>query len=119
MGAKGANFDANVPIRMGYEAEIARVQDLYLDGHKLEAAAALPRDLLERFTLIGPAEKLRHDLEAWRESLATTLLIGGGSRLPGRGRWRSAAGQATVACSVGALRAGTPLGYPSDGMSDG
>ncbi|HET9125416.1 MAG TPA: LLM class F420-dependent oxidoreductase [Solirubrobacteraceae bacterium] len=77
MGAKGANFHANVPIRMGYEAEIARVQDLYLDGHKLEAAAALPRDLLEQLTLIGPAQKLRHDLEAWRESLATTLLIGG------------------------------------------
>jgi F420-dependent oxidoreductase-like protein len=77
MGAKGANFHANVPIRMGYEAEIVRVQDLYLGGHKLEAAAALPRDLLEQLTLIGPAEKLRHDLEAWRESLATTLLIAG------------------------------------------
>jgi len=77
MGAKGANFHANVPIRMGYEAEIERIQDLYLAGHKDEAAAALPRDLLEKLTLVGPADKLRHDLEAWRESLATTLLIGG------------------------------------------
>jgi F420-dependent oxidoreductase-like protein len=77
MGAKGANFHANVPIRMGYEAEIEHVQDLYLDGKKDEAAAALPRHLLERLTLIGPADKLRHDLEAWRESLATTLLIAG------------------------------------------
>jgi len=77
MGAKGANFHANVPIRMGYEAEIAEVQDLYLAGDKHQAAAALPRRLLEQLTLIGPADKLRHDLEAWRESLATTLLIGG------------------------------------------
>jgi F420-dependent oxidoreductase-like protein len=77
MGAKGANFHANVPIRMGYEAEIAHVQDLYLAGHKDEAAAALPRQLLEQLTLIGPADKLRDDLQAWRESLATTLLIGG------------------------------------------
>ncbi len=77
MGAKGANFHANVPIRMGYEAEIAEVQDLYLAGRKQEAAAALPRTLLEQLTLIGPADKLRHDLEAWRESLATTLLIAG------------------------------------------
>ncbi len=42
MGAKGANFHANVPIRMGYEGEIAEVQDLYLAGKKQEAAAALP-----------------------------------------------------------------------------
>jgi F420-dependent oxidoreductase-like protein len=77
MGAKGANFHANVPIRMGYETEISEIQDLYLAGKKQEAAAALPRRLLEQLTLIGPADKLRHDLEAWRESLATTLLIGG------------------------------------------
>jgi len=77
MGAKGANFHANVPIRMGYEAEIEQIQDLYLAGKKDEAAAALPKQLLEQLTLIGPADKLRHDLEAWRESLATTLLIAG------------------------------------------
>ena len=77
MGAKGANFHANVPIRMGYEAEINRVQDLYLGGNTDEAAAALPAALLEQLTLIGPADKIRHDLEAWRESIATTLLIAG------------------------------------------
>jgi F420-dependent oxidoreductase-like protein len=77
MGAKGANFHANVPIRMGYEGEIEKIQDLYLAGHKAEAAAALPRRLLEQLTLIGPADKLRDDLAAWRESLATTLLVNG------------------------------------------
>ncbi len=77
MGAKGANFHANVPIRMGYQAEIERVQDLYLSGAKHEAAAALPRRLLEALTLIGSADRIRHDLAAWRESLATTLLIAG------------------------------------------
>jgi F420-dependent oxidoreductase-like protein len=77
MGAKGANFHANVPIRMGFQAEIERVQDLYLAGHKDDAAAALPRTLLEQLTLIGPKDKLRHDLDAWRDSIATTLLIGG------------------------------------------
>jgi F420-dependent oxidoreductase-like protein len=77
MGARGANFHANVPIRMGYEAEVARIQELYLDGKKDEAAAAVPAELIEQLTLIGPAEKIRHDLEAWRESSVTTLLIGG------------------------------------------
>ena len=32
---------------------------------------------MEQLTLIGPADKIRHDLEAWRESIVTTLLIGG------------------------------------------
>ena len=34
MGAKGANFHANVPIRMGYEAEVAQVQELYLRARR-------------------------------------------------------------------------------------
>ncbi len=77
MGARGTNFHANVAIRMGYEAEVAKIQELYLGGHKNEAAAAVPTKLIEQLTLIGPAEKIRHDLEAWRESIVTTLLIGG------------------------------------------
>ena len=77
MGAKGANFHHDVPVRMGYEAEMQRVQDLYLDGKKAEAAAAVPTSLVEQLALIGPADKIRHDLEAWRDSVVTTLLIGG------------------------------------------
>ena len=77
MGAKGKNFHANVAIRMGYEAEVAQIQDLYLDGKKREAEAKVPRELIEDLSLIGPPDKIRHDLEPWRESIATTLLIGG------------------------------------------
>ncbi|HEY3728596.1 MAG TPA: LLM class F420-dependent oxidoreductase [Solirubrobacteraceae bacterium] len=77
MGARGANFHANVAIRMGYEAEVAKIQELYLGGHKDEAAAAVPTKLIEQLTLIGAKDKIRHDLEAWRESIVTTLLIGG------------------------------------------
>ena len=78
MGARNTNFHANVPIRMGYEAEVAKIQELYLSGHKDEAAAAVPTKLIEQLTLIGSKDKIRHDLEAWRESIVTTLLIGGG-----------------------------------------
>jgi F420-dependent oxidoreductase-like protein len=77
MGAKTANFHANVAIRMGYEAEVAKIQELYLSGHKKEAAAAVPTKLVEQLTLIGSKEKIRHDLEAWRESIVTTILVGG------------------------------------------
>jgi F420-dependent oxidoreductase-like protein len=77
MGAKGRNFHANVPIRMGYEEMVETVQDLYLDGKKDEAAAAIPQELIERLSLIGPPDKIRHDLEPWRESIVTTLLVAG------------------------------------------
>ncbi len=77
MGARKANFHHNVPVRMGYEAEAKRVQDLYLEGNKDEAAAAIPTKLVEEVALIGPADKIRHDLEAWRDSIATSLLISG------------------------------------------
>jgi F420-dependent oxidoreductase-like protein len=78
MGAKGGkNFHANVAIRMGYEAEITEIQELYLDGKKNEAAAIIPSELIQKMSLLGPGDKIRHDLEAWRDSFVTTLLIAG------------------------------------------
>jgi F420-dependent oxidoreductase-like protein len=77
MGAKGANFHANVPIRMGYEKEILEIQDLYLGGKKDEAAARIPSELIEQLSLVGRPEKIREDLERWRESIVTTLLVSG------------------------------------------
>ncbi len=77
MGAKGTNFHANVAIRMGYEAEVDRIAEAYLSGRKDEAAAIVPRKLIEEMSLIGPKEKIRDDLERWRESIVTTLLISG------------------------------------------
>lgn len=77
MGAKGKNFHANVPIRMGYEAEVEQIQDLYLEGKKSEAAAVIPHDLIDAMSLIGPRDKIADDLAKWRESVVTTLLIQG------------------------------------------
>jgi F420-dependent oxidoreductase-like protein len=77
MGAREANFHHQVVVRMGYGAEAKKIQDLYLDGKKDEAAAAVPTKLIEELALIGPAAKIRHDLEAWRESRVTTILIAG------------------------------------------
>ena len=77
MGARDANFHHDVAVRLGFEAEAKRIQDLYLDGKKDEAAAAVPTELVEQLALIGPEDKVRHDLEAWRDSVVTTLLVGG------------------------------------------
>jgi len=79
MGAKGANFHANVPIRMGYERDVEQIQELYLNGKKDEAGAKVPTALIEALSLIGPREKIRDELAEWRESVVTTLLVSGDS----------------------------------------
>lgn len=77
MGAKGKNFHADVPIRMGYEKQIDQIQDLYLDGKKDQAAALLPFELIDELSLIGPKDRIADQLDMWRESIVTTLLIAG------------------------------------------
>ena len=77
MGAKGANFHANVPARMGYETEMAAIQELYLGGKKDEAAARIPAELIDKLSLVGPRERIADRLDAWRESFVTTLLVAG------------------------------------------
>ena len=72
-----ANFHLNVYARMGYEAECRKIQELYLDGRKAEAMAAVPAKLVEDTALVGPVAKIRDDLERWKNSIVTTLLIGG------------------------------------------
>jgi hypothetical protein len=77
MGAKEMNFHFDVFARMGYEEAAHKIQDAYLDGRKDDAAAAVPTSMVEDIALVGPLEKIRDDLEAWRESRATTMLING------------------------------------------
>ena len=77
MGAKDMNFHFDVFARMGYEEAATKIQDAYLDGRKDDAAAAVPTSMVEDIALVGPVDKIRDDLEAWRESRATTMLING------------------------------------------
>jgi F420-dependent oxidoreductase-like protein len=78
MGARDANFHNDVFARMGYEKEAQTIQELYLDGKKAEAVAAVPTRLVEDTALVGPPDKIRDELEMWRESVVTTLLVSGG-----------------------------------------
>src|SRR5881392_567815 len=71
MGAKGKNFHANVAIRMGYEQMVDEVTDLFLAGKRDEAGAAIPSELVQTLSLIGPKQKLREEIEAWRASIVT------------------------------------------------
>jgi F420-dependent oxidoreductase-like protein len=75
MGARGQNFYNDLACAYGFEADAKRIQDLYLDGKKQEAAAAVPDALVDEMTLVGPRERIAERLEAWRESGATTMLV--------------------------------------------
>jgi F420-dependent oxidoreductase-like protein len=75
MGARGANFYNDLACRYGYEDEAGRVQELYLDGKKREAAAAIPDALVDDVALCGPKERIGERLALWRASPITTLNI--------------------------------------------
>jgi alkanesulfonate monooxygenase SsuD/methylene tetrahydromethanopterin reductase-like flavin-dependent oxidoreductase (luciferase family) len=77
MGARDRNFHKDVFVRLGYEAECDKIQEAYLDGRKADAAAAVPTAMVEDVYLIGPDAKIRDDLERWRETCITTLLVAG------------------------------------------
>ena len=77
MGARDRNFHKDVFVRMGYEEVADRVQELYLDGRKQEAAQAIPTALCEEVALLGPPAKLREEIGLWKDSLLTTMLVTG------------------------------------------
>ena len=77
MGARDKNFHFDVFSRLGYEGACHDIQDLYLAGRKAEAIAKVPTALVEDVALIGPVEKVREELQVWRDTCITTMLISG------------------------------------------
>ncbi len=75
MGARGKNFYNDLAVRYGYEAEAKEIQDLYLDGKKKEAEAAVPTELLELGNLVGPASYVKERIAAFAEAGVTNLQI--------------------------------------------
>ena len=76
MGARGKNFYTDYATRLGYEEAAVKIQDLYLDGKKAEALAAVPDELADSVSLVGTRERIAERIEAWKKSPATTLLLG-------------------------------------------
>ncbi len=75
MGAKGKNFYNELACRYGFEAEAAKIQDLYLNGNKRDAEALVPLELLEMCNLVGPESYVKERIAAFRESGVTSLQI--------------------------------------------
>jgi F420-dependent oxidoreductase-like protein len=75
MGARGKNFYNDLACRYGFEAEAKEIQDLYLDGKKDEAAAAVPDGLLEAATICGPEGYVRDRIAAYKAAGVTSLNV--------------------------------------------
>lgn len=75
MGARGKNFYNTLFSRYGYEAEAKQIQDLYLDGKKNEAAAAIPESFLIETSLVGEEGFVRDQIAKFKESGVTTLNV--------------------------------------------
>jgi F420-dependent oxidoreductase-like protein len=75
MGARGKNFYNDIARAYGYEQEAELVQDLYLDGKKDEAAAALPGEWLELANLVGPKSYVKERIGAFKEAGVTVLSV--------------------------------------------
>jgi F420-dependent oxidoreductase-like protein len=75
MGARGQNFYTKLASDYGYPDEARAIQDAYLDGRKDEAAALVPRSLLEGISLIGPKSRVAERIAALRETGVTTLNV--------------------------------------------
>ena len=81
MGARAKNYYNDVAIKLGYAGAAKTIQDLYLDGKKTEAAAAVPDALIDEISLVGPAERIKDRLAAWQDAaksghLGTMVLKG-------------------------------------------
>src|SRR6201991_969869 len=75
MGSRKQNFYNALVRRYGFEDAAERVQELYLEGRKDEAAAALPGELIDTVALVGPADVVRERLRVYREAGVGTLMI--------------------------------------------
>lgn len=67
MGARSRNFYNDLAKRLGYEEAAVKIQELFLDGKKSEAAAAVPDALIDEISLVGPPARIRDRLQAWQD----------------------------------------------------
>jgi alkanesulfonate monooxygenase SsuD/methylene tetrahydromethanopterin reductase-like flavin-dependent oxidoreductase (luciferase family) len=69
------NFYNDLACRYGLDKAAQQIQDRYLSGAREQAAAAVPAELVEGTTVVGPAGLVRDRLAAYREAGVTVLNV--------------------------------------------
>jgi F420-dependent oxidoreductase-like protein len=77
MGAKDRNFHLDLIGRLGFAEQAQRVQELFLAGRRDEAFKAVPDELADAISLLGPLGRIKERLQLWRDSPVSTVLIAG------------------------------------------
>jgi F420-dependent oxidoreductase-like protein len=75
MGSRQHNFYNDAYKRAGYTDVALEVQRLWLDGHRDEAAARVPDELVLKTNLLGTDAMVRRRLELYRDAGVTTLRV--------------------------------------------
>ena len=75
MGAAKKNFHTDLMGRMGFKNEAKKIQELFLQGKRTEAALAVPNQFADEISLVGPKERIEKRLEIWRDTPINSLLI--------------------------------------------
>jgi F420-dependent oxidoreductase-like protein len=75
MGSRDKNFYNALVQRYGFEDAAREVQDLYLEGKRDEAMAALPDELIDTVSLCGPPDVVRERLAVFRDAGVGTLMV--------------------------------------------
>jgi len=83
MGAREKNFYNDYAKRLGYADAAVAIQDHFLAGRRKEAMAAVPDKLVDELCLVGPADRVRDRVQAWKQASGNgavgTMLLGGAS----------------------------------------
>jgi len=77
MGHKTKNFHKEMMVRRGFGDAAERIQELYLDKRKDEAAAAVPDEFVDQGALVGPKARISKRFRAWEDSGASGLTVSG------------------------------------------
>jgi F420-dependent oxidoreductase-like protein len=75
MGSREKNFYNQLVRRYGFEDAAQEIQDLYLEGRKEDAMAAIPDALIDTVSICGPPGAVRERLAAFREAGVGSLGI--------------------------------------------
>jgi F420-dependent oxidoreductase-like protein len=74
MGSRRSNFYHALVTRYGFGDAADAIRDAFLGGRRAEATSLVPDAMIDELCLVGPVERVRERLAAWRSSGATTLI---------------------------------------------
>jgi len=75
MGAKKRNFHKDLMARMGFAKEADKIQQLFFENKRDEAMAVVPDQFADEISLVGPVERIRDRLQAWKATPVTMLMV--------------------------------------------